>query len=215
MATTSSPHPVSGAAAASFNTAIAGLGASSLITFEGLPLGAFTNLSVAPGVTINGTDYLGNKQTIRNTTNFPPGPTLDGYNTTPGGAYFVEIQGNTLTFSFASPIQAFGAYFSGIQTNFFQDTVNFNDGTSQVLNIPGTGTNSFTGALSFVGFTDAGASISSVTINAGNGVTTGADFIGIDDVRFGPVTSVPEPVTLSIFGVGAFGAVSLRRRKKA
>jgi hypothetical protein len=115
-----------------------------------------------------------------------------------------------LTFSFASPIQAFGAYFSGVQ-NFTTDTVNFSDGTSQVLDIPEAGTSSSTGALDFVGFTDAGKSISSVTISAG---TSGFDDIGVDDVRFGPVSAVPEPLTLSIFGAGVVGAAVLRRRKQ-
>jgi hypothetical protein len=212
MATTSSPHPVSAAARASFATAAGALGATSLITFESAPLGSFSHLTVAPGVTINGSDINGANQTIRNTSGFPIAPTLDGYNTTPGGAFFVEMLGGTLTFSFATPIQAFGAYFSGVQ-NFTTDTVSFNDGTSQVINIPETGTNGFTGALDFVGFTDAGASISSVTVFAGNNAW---DAIGVDDVLFGPVsTSVPEPFTLSIFGAGAAGAVALRRRKKA
>jgi hypothetical protein len=212
MATTTSSHPLSAAAAASFATAADMLGATLLITFEGAPLGSFSNLTVASGVTITGTDANGSNQTIRDMID-AAFPTLDGYNTTPGGANFVEMIGGTLTFSFATPIQAFGAYFSGVQ-DFFTDTVNFSDGTSRVLDIPETGTSGSVGALDFVGFTDAGASISSITINAGS-PALGYDAIGVDDVLFGPVTSpVPEPFTLSIFGAGLAGAAALRRRRK-
>jgi hypothetical protein len=214
MAATNSPNPLSAAAETSFVTGAGALGATSLINFETAPLGSFSNLTVAPGVTINGSDISLANQTIRDMSNFPGAPTLDGYNTTPGGANFLEMQGGTLTFTFASPIQAFGAYFSGVQ-NFTTDTVNFSDGTSQVLNIPEDGTSGSIGALDFVGFTDAGASISSVTIFAGN---NGFDDIGVDDVLFGPVASttpVPEPFTLSLFGAGVVGAAALRRRKKA
>jgi len=194
MATTSSPHPVSAAAAASFDSAITALGGGSLITFESAPLGSFSSLTVAPGVTLTGSDLDGNNQTIRDTSNLPGFPTLDGYNTTPGGANFVEVQAGTLTFTFANPIQAFGAYFSGIQTVFFSDTITFSDGSSEQIFIPGAGTSSSAGALSFVGFTDVGKSITSVTLNAGS-LSTGADFIGVDDVLFQtvPTTPVPEP----------------------
>src|SRR5580704_15812498 len=86
MATTTSAHPNSAAAAASFDAAVAGLGIGSLVTFEDAPLGSFSNLTIAPGVTLNGTDIDGNNQTIRDTSNSPGFPTLDGYNTTAGGS---------------------------------------------------------------------------------------------------------------------------------
>ena len=86
VATTSSPHPNSAAAAAAFDAAVAGLGGGSLIDFESAPLGSFSNLTIAPGVTINGTNIFSANHTIRNTSGFPSFPTLDGYNTTSGGA---------------------------------------------------------------------------------------------------------------------------------
>lgn len=213
MATTSSPNPNSAAAAASFDAAIAPQGGSSLITFESAPLGSFSNLTVAPGVTINGTDYSAANQTIRDTTDFPPAPTLDGYNTTPGGSHFVEMMGGDLTFTFAKPIQAFGAYFSGIQTNFFDDTVTFSDGTSETLHIPGTGTSINTGALSFVGFTDIGKSITSITINAGipGDPAAGFDDIGVDDVQF-QAAAVPEPNSMALLLMGGCFCVALGYR---
>jgi PEP-CTERM motif len=211
MPTTSSPHPVSAAAAASFDAAVTALGGGSLVTFESAPLGSFSNLTIAPGVTMNGTDSFGANQTIRNTSNFPAAPQLDGYNTTPGGVNFVEMLGGNLTFSFANPIEAFGAYFSGIQTNFFADSITFSNGTSQTLLIPGAGTNSSTGALDFVGFTDVGKSITSVTVTAGS--PTAGDFIGVDDVRF-QAAPVPEPASLAIFGTALAGFGLMRRRRR-
>ena len=80
----SSPRPNSIAAAASFDTAASALGTENLITFESAPIGAFTNLTVATGVTINGTDYQGNPQTISGTDQ----GALFGYNTTAGGSTY-------------------------------------------------------------------------------------------------------------------------------
>ena len=87
-------------------------------------------------------------------------------------------------------------------------------GSTQVINIPEAGTTGGGGSLDFVGFTDFGASITSVSITSGNG---SGDFIGVDDVRFLAVpssTTVPEPITVSIFGAGFAGVAALRRRKK-
>jgi hypothetical protein len=207
----SSPSgPNSTAAAASFDAAAAGLGTSSIITFESAPLGSFTSLLVAPGVTISGTDHLGNNFTINNTFD-ASFPALDGYNTTSGGAKFVEMMGGNLTFTFTSPVQFFGAYLSGVQ-NFLQDTMTFNDGTSQTINIPETGTSSSVGELAFVGFTDAGKSITSVTISAG---TNAWDAIGVDDVRYQSAASTtPEPASMMLFLTGCLFVVVLWFRRQ-
>lgn len=203
-----SAHPNSAAAAASFDTAAAALGSVSTITFEGATLGGFSTLTVAPGVTISGSDLSGNKQTILNAPSFSPVPSLGGFNTTSGGSEYVNMLGGTLTFHFATPTEFFGAYLTGVQTAFFQDTVTFSDGTTQTINVPGAGTTSSKGALDFVGFTDAGKSISSVTISASN--QFGADEIGVDDVRYQSLSTspVPEPSSLMLMfsGIAAFGA---------
>ncbi len=207
----SSPSgPNSTLAAANFDTAAALLGNASIITFEGAPVGSFTSLTVAPGVTISGTDRNGNNQAISNTFD-ATFPALDGYNTTLGGSQFVEMLGGSLVFTFSSPIQFFGAYLSGVQ-NFVQDTITFSDGSSQTIDVPETGTSSSIGELVFVGFTDAGKSISSVTINAG---TNGFDAIGVDDVRYQSNASpVPEPSSVVLLlAILIFGLRSLRTRQ--
>jgi MYXO-CTERM domain-containing protein len=163
---------------------------------------------------MNGTDLNGNAQTIRNTTNFPPAPSLDGSNTTAGGSQFVEQMGGTLTFTFAQPTQFFGAYLTGVQTSFFLDSITFNDGTSQSISLVGTGTSSSMGEIAFIGFVDAGKSITSITINAG-APGTGQDFIGVDDVSYQVPTTTPEPasLTLALIGAGLAGLAGWRRRK--
>ncbi len=206
------PHPNSAAAAASFATAAAGIGSSSTITFESAPMGAFTSLGVAPGVTATGFNT-----SINNTPNFPTAPALDGFNTTPGGSQYVEVVAGSLTFNFANPTQFFGAYLSGIQLNFFTDTVTFSDGTSQTIDIPGPGTNNSNGALDFVGFTDAGKSISSVTITYGNG---SGDFAGVDDVVYevpgtSTTSTVPEPSSLAMLLTGFAGLSAAYRRMRS
>lgn len=104
-------------------------------------------------------------------------------------------------FTFAQPVQAFGAYFSGIQLA--GETITFSDGTSQTIPIP-----TVTSGIAFVGFTDAGKSITSITVNVPD------DIIGVDDARFVATAAapVPEPATLAVFGVMAAGAFGLRRR---
>jgi hypothetical protein len=203
------PHPNSDASAAAFDLAAAAIGSESLVTFENAPLGSFTNLTVAPGVTINGIDDNSAPQTIRNTP-FGVPDNLFGYNTTSGGSQFVSIHGGNLTFSFASPIQFFGAYIGGVQLD--GETITFSDGSSQSVPIPNPGIAN--GGMSFVGFTDAGKSISAVTINAEP--SDGPDIISMDDVRFGTgaVVAAPEPasVTLLALGVSGLALRGLRRR---
>ena len=208
--------PLSSAAQASFATAASAIGTVGLINFESAPLGSFTSLVVAPGVTISGADEFGDPLFISNTPNYPASPQLDGFNTTPGGSQYVEVTAGTLTFTFANPIQFFGAYLTGVQSPYFyQDTITFSDGTSQTIDIPGTDSGS-SGAVDFVGFTDAGASITSVSINSGVVGPGGyGDYIGVDDVNF-QVTTTPEPgsFALVLTGILAIGCERLRRRRR-
>jgi hypothetical protein len=202
------PTPNSNAAYASFAAASGSLG---LITFESSPVGYFSSLNPAPGVTVTGADVNGNELYVNNTPNDPGNPSLDGFNTTPGGANYVEDIAGYATFSFATPISAFGAYLTGVQLYFYQDTVTFSDGTSEVINVPGA--TDGTGSVDFVGFTDPGQSISSVTITAGaNGY---GDYIGIDDVSYGVAgAATPEPgsVVLMFTGCLALGLLVWKRR---
>jgi hypothetical protein len=197
----------SNAAAASFTTAASAIGTVGTITFESAPLGAFTSLAVASGVTASGPSGL----SILNTPSFPSAPSLDGFNTTPGGAQYIEDQAGTITFTFATPTQFFGAYLTGLQNYYAQDLITFSDGTTEVIDAPETGTGSGTGSVDFVGFTDAGKSISSVTITSDtNGV--GTDYIGIDDVEY-QTSTAPEPASMGLVSGALVGLLLVYRAK--
>ncbi len=193
------PRPNADAAAAAYSSAAAALGPTSLIDFESAPVGSFHNYGVAPGVSINGIDSFSSDQTIANAP-FSTPDELFGYNTTLGGTQFALVDGGNLVFSFSPAIQSFGAYLSGIQNSI--ETITFSDGSPQTVAIPlPSPTN---GGVAFVGFTDAGMQISSVTINVLG------DIVALDDVVFGTAAAVPEPAALTLFATAIAALAGFR-----
>lgn len=204
IANSSDPRPNSNAMAAAFDAAASGLGPLSVIDFESAPVGVFNNLVVAPGVTMDGTDYASTDQSILNASIGFPADGYWGYNTTVSGVNFVQNAAGDLTFTFSTPIQSFGAYIGGTQLDY--NDIIFNDGAGQTVHVPNP--SSALGGITFVGFTDAGQSISSVTL------TSIGDILGVDDVRFG-LAIVPEPssILLAAIGLAALGTVARRRSR--
>jgi hypothetical protein len=194
----SGARPNSNNAASQFDTAAAALGTINLISFESLTAGSLPSPSNLPGVTISGTgNFIANDDS-----------SIVGFNTTSGGSKFLQSQTNlTTTFAFANPIQAFGAYITGLGTSSGQALLEFNDGSNQSYNLSNIFASS--GGAGFFGFTEAGKSIASVAFVSATG--SGADVYGIDDVRFVSSAQVPAPALLP--GLIGLGMGVLRKRK--
>ena len=201
-ATSNATKPNSDAAHSAFLAAIAGLADTFTTTFEGGPTGQLPSYDMGGGGTMTSSDLSKKAQVIRTAPQCQYA--LCGGDTTPGGKTYLSLNGGTVKFTFADPIQAFGAYFTGPQLEGLKLT--FSDGTSQTIGVPG-----FFGA-DFVGFTDFGKSISQVTFDASH------DTMAMDDITFSlaSVSGVPEPAAWAtmIAGFGLVGA-TLRGRRRA
>ncbi len=185
------------------NDFLAAVGSATSIDFESTPLGATTALTIAPGVTTSTGGTITDFETCdRN---------LCGGNTTASGSRFLEVPGNTLgtlTFSFLTPINSFGANFGGLQIT--TTTLSFDDGTSQSILLAPNATVA-NGGFGFIGFTDFGKAISSISIDAVN------DIISIDDILFttADVGDVPEPSTFAMLAIGLAALLRFGRRAVA
>jgi hypothetical protein len=193
---------------------IAAAGAGTLTTFEGLALGVPTGVTVASGVTLTLTTDTVDGGIV----NTDQHAQLVGFNITSGGENWLQMvpdfdsaSGVTATFSFSSGIEFFGFYLTDTETSLPGTiTVNFDDGASQSL---GPTKNDDSGGVSYFGFFDPGANITSVSINTGATAFSARDIWGIDNVRFG-AASVPEPGSLALLGIGLAGFAASRRRKQ-
>lgn len=173
-------------AAAAFDSAT---GTLSIIDFE---------TTLPAGVSISGGGVIGDATVVCAT------PALHCYATSPINV----LRNNGATFTFATPIDSFGAYFLGWQLAGQTITVGYLDGSTTILDM--LAGNSLGGTL-FFGFTDVGTSITSILYTAGISAT---DAVGIDDLRFGigGDAPIPEPATLVLLGLGlAVGSFGRRR----
>jgi len=127
-------------------------------------------------------------------------PALHCYATSPVNVY----RNNGATFTFANPIDSFGAYFTGWQLAGQTINIGYLNGSTAVLAMQA---GNASGGTLFFGLTDFGSSISSIEYISG---TSSTDAVGIDDVRFG--TAVPEPATIILMGLGLASIVVMKRK---
>jgi hypothetical protein len=195
-ATTFSQMTNSQATAASFSTAVPG---ANTITFEN---------ALPSGVTVSG-GSIETISTVPDSIVCPSSsPGICGFNTTLGGQKFLLSLGSAVTFNFATPVDAFGLYIDTLQTYFNSQNeyLQFSDGSTETLLLPKTIV--FGGA--FLGFTDFGTTITSVTFDPAG------DAVGLDDIRFHSVTAAPEVSTwaMLLLGFAGLGIVRYFQRRQ-
>jgi hypothetical protein len=218
-ATSLATMPNSVAASTAWQAAAGALGAVHLIDFESpYPSDPQSSLLLAPGVTLSIDMQFTESFTVSSSMGpLPPGAFI----TTPGGSFyagltsFIQSGPTILTFHFTAPIQAFGLYVTGRgQPPLFSPTadLSFNDPQPQTISLPNT---DFTGQ--FISFTDAGATIYSVTVTLpGSSFPNVADTFAFDDVRW--VLAVPEPGGLPLMLTAIIPTATLllsRRRSRS
>lgn len=205
---TGGPWTQSAAAESSFMSAAGAFGSLGMIDFENQSVGYSSSYSLAPGVSVSltGPNYGDGFSGISDTTD----GNLYGFNVTSGGSKWLGFAGGTATFTFSGGTNAFGAYFTGLQTIFSSDAVvTFTDGTSETLHIPINAD----GGASYFGFTDS-QMFSSLTLYTVD-TDYGTDAWGIDNVSYGYSSAVPEPSGLALMmaGLVALGGVAGRRTR--
>lgn len=203
-ASTVGPWVNSAAAETAFRAAAALIGTSTTIDFESVAVGYAPNFAAAPGVSVSltGVNYGSGISGVSNTTV----GNVYGFNTTSGGANWLGFPVGSAMFIFDDPIAAFGFYLTGTQTIFNTAIhVTFDNGSSQDLLAP----INVNGGASFFGFTDAGASITSIEISDATN-----DAWGIDDVIFTSAAAVPEPGTLLLAALAVGGLLRSSRSRK-
>jgi hypothetical protein len=225
--------PNSQAAEGNFKTAAGALGTVTTIDFESVAVNVptfQTNLALGNGVTAT---LAGTFTQATTGVTATVGDSSVGFNTTSGGSRYLELDINSAPspasarINFPQPIQAFGAYVGGIGTGSGAIDLTFSDGATQSIPIPPP-VGVAGGGMQYVGFTDPGASIVSVTFRE-VGVAPFPDFIddsfSLDDISYvvnpdaqpAPVASVPaissSMLIVLALAVLALGAGSVQRRR--
>jgi hypothetical protein len=163
------------------------------------PLNSISNSAMLPGLTITGTTNSGGDIAV-------VGPNFAGTGLANYSVF--SNYGAGLSFQFGSGVSAASlnvlTEFSSAYVNLVvNDTLGNQLATYTVTGAPNTG------AGEFIGVTSNGANIGSLVITA-----PGAPFPGVDQVEFGQISSVPEPASISLFGIAALGWIGARRLRR-
>jgi hypothetical protein len=182
-------------------------------TFEGIAVGSTAPLGLAGGMTLTttGAPVVGSLNQVTNNQD----PQI-GYNTTVGGENFYRLSPDfggvaTLTITFASGVNSFGTYITGVQTAFGTTSATF--GSLAFLLADTQGAPGQAG-VQFLGFVSA-LPVTSVTFTTVANPLVGRDIMGFDDIAIA-TSAVPEPGTVGLTAIGLLATAGfLRRRRRA
>ena len=216
------PHPNTDAATAAFESAAAALGPAYDITFQGLapgqPSADYVPLAVGNGASLSlqGADHNRLAPGYNFGITSAPANALYGYSMTPGNANYFEFAPRlgvgtaSVTFTLAAPTPFFGLDLTGLGTANGDLHVVFNDSVARDIPIAG----SPQGGAQFFGFIDAGAKISTISLQLQDVTGPSRDLFGIDDIRIINAASrsvVPEPPAATLAALGGLVLLACRR----
>jgi hypothetical protein len=192
---------------AAFQAAVLG-GTITQQTFDGFADG--TPLGTVGGVTYSASGGTVVVTDTFLTTTFPHGI---GSTSTSSSLCCFFPGSETSTFTFTSPVSAFGIDINtfAATAGAYSGTLNIGDVVSSAFDtFPGTFTGQFLGFISDTPFT-------SVTISANTGFSYTLDTLVFGDARaiIDANTAVPEPTTLALMGGGLLALVLQRRRRRS
>ncbi len=163
-------------------------------------------------------------------TTFPPLDSTDqgaanGFNTTPGGNVRLNSSAanfgapRSVTVTFASPVNSFGTFISGLGNSTGSLNLTYNDGAVRSFNLTNL-VGDAQGGNGFFGVTG-GGSFTSLTFTLAPQNGEFGDAFSFDDFRFRTASvadPVPEPSAVAfgaVFGMGTLGLIVRKRRRPA
>lgn len=201
---------IADAANGTFVNAMSGLGMSfGTETFDAKPVNSPTPLAVSFGPAGTGTANGASDVVLSGNGGFGRFP-ISGLN-------YLDVSRVGFTVTFNTPVAAFGFYVTDAADSNGDFTMTLTDtvGNVSALNV-GLTTNSLNdGSVLFFGFVDPTVRYVAIAFGTTTPLDTNADLIGLDNLTAGviqePATSVPEPLSSTLFIASLLGLAAARR----